>query len=438
MRIFWITAGVVVVLLASALVAGSLWTGSYIRSDSFRNLLTSVTGRVFDANAGFGPLQWTGASVYSETATLEGNAGSALRQVKADQLRAEVNWRAIFSGAWRVEEISIERLDGVWGTPSQPSPGRTTQELTSPGALSSLLPKRFELGLLRIGKADLAFEDVKVSNSSVSVKPDGSGWIFQGNGGDLHLPKVPPLTISTFRAREQGGDFFLTESLFRLGENGKLEASGESSGGGRLQLSWEGIQTGDLLEKEWKKYLSGTLSGNATLRLPLRAIGSARLQDGLLENVPLLATVAEFTGNPAFRRMPLQEVDGDFDYNGGRLSVSRFSAESKGLMRVEGTFVIGQQGELDGTFEIGVTPQTLQWLPGSRERVFKKARNGYLWTDLKMGGTVRHPTENLSPRLLEAMGGAVIDQGENLIKDPSGTAVKGVKGVLDLLRPLVP
>jgi len=437
MRIFWITAGVVVVLIASALIAASLWTGSYIRSDSFRSLLTDVTGKAFDANAGFGPLHWTGASVYSETATLEGNAGSALRQVKADQVRAEINWRAVFSGAWRVEEISIERLNGEW-TPSPPSAERAKKEVQSPAGLASLLPRRFELGLLRIGKADLAFGDIKISNSSISVKPDGSGWVFQGNGGDLHLPEVPPLTINTFRAREQGGDFFLTEGLFRLGANGKLEASGESSGGGRLQLSWEGIQAGDLLEKEWKKRLSGTLSGNAALRFPLQANGTAQLREGLLENVPLLATVAEFTGNPAFRRMPLQEVDGNFEYSGGHLSVSQFSAESKGLMRVEGMFTIGKQGNLDGTFEIGVTPQTLQWLPGSRERVFKKARNGYLWTDLKLGGTVQHPTENLSPRLIGAMGGAVIDQGENLIKDPPGAAVEGVKGVLDLLRPLVP
>ena len=150
------------------------------------------------------------------------------------------------------------------------------------------------------------------------------------------------------------------------------------------------------------------------------------------------ATVADFTGNPAFRRMPLQEISGDFTYENGLLKIKNFSAESKGLLHLEGVATVGQSGELEGHFQIGVTPQTLQWLPGSRKRVFVNTRNGYVWTELTVGGTLAHPTENLSARLAAAMGSAVIEQGAGLIKDVPPAAAEGIKGVLDVLRPFVP
>jgi len=224
----------------------------------------------------------------------------------------------------------------------------------------------------------------------------------------------------------------------RLGDSGKVTASGESSGGGKLQVSWEGVKTADVLSGEWRKRLDGVLSGHAVVTFPDRATGAFQLQDGRLENVPLLATVADFTGNPAFRRMPLQTISGDFTCERGSLQIRNFAAESKGLLRIEGFAILGKSGELDGHFQIGVTPQSLQWLPGSRARVFTTSRNGYVWTDLIVGGTLDNPREDLSTRLAAAMGAQVIDLGTGLIQDPSGAAEKGVKGVLDILQPFVP
>jgi len=438
MRFLWISLGVLFILAVAALVTGSLWMGSYVRSEPFRGLISNATGEVFDAAAVFEPLRWNGSSVYSESAGLQGAPGSALRRLEASQLRAEVNWRAAFSGAWRVEEISMTRLDGEWGPSDKSGAAARPGNMQSPAGLAALLPHRFELGLLKIDNANLAFDGVRISDSALSVRPDGSGWVFQGTGGELRLPWPPVLGITSFRAREQGGALFLTEGQLRVGENGKITASGESSGGGTLQVSWEEVKAADILPEKLRKHLDGTLSGNALVSFPEQVTGTVRMREGRIENVPLLATVADFTGNPSFRRMPLQEVNGDFLYTGGTLQVKNFSAESKGLMRIEGSAVLEKGGGLNGRFQVGVTPQTLQWLPGSRERVFKQARNGYLWTELSVGGTVGHPTENLSARLIEAMGVEAIDRGTNLLKDAPGAATEGVRGVLDILRPLVP
>ncbi len=431
--------------MAGLLVAFSVWFGSYIRSESFRAMIAEKTGNAFDSNAGFSPLRWTGASAYAESATLEGSPSSALKSLNARELRAEMNWRAAFSGSWRVEEITITRLDGEWqlldrnhATPPS-AHGVSATKAVSPSGFFALLPRKFELGILNIGNANLRFGGAEIAGTSVIVKPDGTGWLFEGKGGRFTSTWTPGLEITDFRIREQGKDFFLTQGNLRLGPNGKILLSGESSSGGKLEISWDGISSSDVLKGKWISRLQGILSGNATLAAPDVCKGSVALRDGLLENMPMLATIADFTQNPTFRRMPLQELRGDFAWRNNAWHMSNFAAESKGLLKIEGSVVIGKGGgTLDGDFQIGVTPQTLQWLPGSRERVFTKSHDGYLWTDLKVGGTMDKPTENLSGRLRSAMGGELIERGSELIKNAPDNAVKGVKGVLDILRPLVP
>ena len=90
-----------------------------------------------------------------------------------------------------------------------------------------------------------------------------------------------------------------------------------------------------------------------------------------------------------------------------------------------------------GTLRMGVTPQTLQWLPGSRERVFTVAQNGYVWTDVKIGGSILTPQEDLSARLANALRDEAVHQGRRFIEDLPSAAKDGAKGVLDTLTPLI-
>jgi len=430
------------VFLLSALVAIPAWFGSYIRSEEFRGMLADKTGGAFGSKAGFSPIRWEGSSAYSESATLEGLPTSPLKSLAAREIRAEVNWRAAFSGAWRVEDLTIARLDGEWRKPATDATSPTVGPVSSPPGippvLAGFLPSRFELGSLTVASAGLRFAGAAIAGTTLTIKPDGRGWMFDGKGGRFTSPWTPDLAITDFRLREQGSDFFLTQGNLRLGTSGKIAVSGESAAGGRLLLSWDGVATSDVLKSEWTRRVQGILSGNATLSAPDVCRGVAVLRDARLENIPLLATVADFTKNPSFRRMPLQEVRGEFAWENGNWRVEKFSAESKGLLKVEGSAVIAKEGDLVGTFQIGVTAQTLQWLPGSRERVFTAARDGYLWTDLKLGGTIEKPTENLSERLMAAMGEQIIETGGEIIKNAPASAVDGVRGVLDMLRPLVP
>jgi hypothetical protein len=93
--------------------------------------------------------------------------------------------------------------------------------------------------------------------------------------------------------------------------------------------------------------------------------------------------------------------------------------------------------QIDGTFEVGITPGPLQWLPGSQEKVFTMMRDGYAWTTMRVVGPVSGPREDLSSRLVAAAQGVVVEKVESVATQAVGGAVdtmkKGATGVLDLL-----
>jgi hypothetical protein len=135
--------------------------------------------------------------------------------------------------------------------------------------------------------------------------------------------------------------------------------------------------------------------------------------------------------------MPVQEFSGDYRWFKGDLTLTNLVLESKGLLRVEGTCLIAADGTVDGQLRVGVTPQSLQWLPGSRERVFTVSQNGYLWTNVRLGGTVQNLNEDLSARLVKAARDEVIQQGVRTIEKLPEATKEGVKDVLNILTPLV-
>jgi len=448
----WISLAAVIVALAAGCVLGTVWFNSYLRSSQLLDLIALSTGNAVRADATFKPLQWTGSSAFTEQVTLRGHTGSAVHEASASQVRAELNWRAAFDGVWRIEDLSITQIDADF-TPPEDAPDEALQSAAPRTGLASFLPRQFELGQAKIASANISFGQVRASGLRLRVVPNGAGWMIDGTGGTLISPHLPKLAISSFRARMQGREVFLTESALRIGASGKINASGETGSACFLRSSWEEVNSKDIFDAKLQKYLDGNLSGTAVFRPPGIVQGKVQLRDGRIENVPFLAKVADFTNNPSFRRMPLQEMSTDFYYENGTLKLTGFVAESKGLLRIEGSGQRNASGNIEGSFQIGVTPQTLQWLPGSRERVFTVTRNGYLWTDILVGGTLEHPTENLSARLSSAMGAAIIEQGTNLIKNPvkavesakgllntdSTKAIEGAKGLLNnIIGPLVP
>ena len=448
MRRLWIGLGILVVLLAAGLLGLNFWVQAYLRSAAFRQLVMAKTGESLRADVDSQPFEWSGPSVFSAALTGHGESGAPLESLDAEQVRANIDWQAIFHGAWRVSRIDIVRLDAKVRTAGQQAataaePGPTPEP---PPPKRGLLPNRFELDRVSVQDANVAFGEMgNLRNTALVMQPEGNGWVFDGTGGKLEFPARPTLDVSAFRVRLQQGVVYLTNAALRLGATGALTTSGEV-GGPRgpydLQVQWQNVDAADVLDATWKERLSGTISGEAEILgrtgLPPLTKGKFSLVNGQLAGLPVQKEIAKFTRSPQFDHMPLSELSGDYAMDGVTTTVSNFVAESPGLLRIEGACRIGANGTIDGRFRVGVTSQSLQWLPGSQEKVFTVADRGYLWTDVTIGGTLEQPTEDLSARLARALGEQVIDTGVQILQGAPSDATDAAKKAIDLLSPLIP
>ena len=449
-RAIWISLASVLVLIVLCALVASLMISRFLRSEAFRKLMGAKTGEALYSEASYSPLNWSGPSMFVDSLQATGLEGSIVQSLRADQVRADVNWRAIFQGAWRVDQIQVVSFDATFRPGSiVPKESREVPRAAPRSGIASWLPSRFEVGGLDIGRARLRFrsqrgvEIASLQDAALDIYPDGKGWAIDGKGGLLSVSKLPSLKVVSFRSRTQGDMFFLTDGEFRLGEAGKISASGEFGDNSKLRVQWSQVDVDPFLEEPWRSRLSGVLAGTASIEWPEsgiaagKAVGNFRLTDGVAENIEMLDQVATFTGAPQFRRMPLQEFSGNYEWTRNLLKITNLVAESKGLLRLEGACTIAEGGRLNGSLRVGVTPQTLQWLPGSRERVFTVAQNGYVWTDVRIGGSLQNPQEDLSSRLAAAVRDETISRGRRLIEDIPSAAKDGAKGVIDSLAPLI-
>ncbi|MFZ0708633.1 MAG: hypothetical protein WAM53_01205 [Terrimicrobiaceae bacterium] len=447
-RIFWVVPTVAILLAAVAAVTISVWMGRFLRSEAFSELIGTETGEALGSKVVYGPLRWTGSSLFVDSIQVTGLQGSKVEALRADQVRADVNWRAAFQGVWRLERVQVVSFEGSF-RPGSNEPPADTPPPAARGGVAAWLPTRFELGQMDIAQARMRFRGIddleiaSVEGSALRVHPDGAGWSIDGTGGVLTLAKIPALNVVSFRSRAQGDFFFLTDSQFRLGETGKISASGEFAKNSKLRVEWSQVDVTPFLDASWRSRLTGVVDGTAMIEWPEsglaagKATGSFRLTEGLAQNVELLDRVATFTGAPQFRRIPLQEISGSYQWANGNLQITNLVAESKGLLRLEGNCTIDAGGSVNGALRVGVTPQTLQWLPGSRERVFTVAQGGYVWTDVKISGSLQDLREDLSSRLAAAMKDETIQQGVRAIQEIPNAARGGTQGVLDALAPLI-
>ena len=380
-RAIWISLASVLVLIVLGALTVSLIVSQFLRSEAFRKLMGAKTGEALYSEASFSPLSWSGSSMFVDSLQATGLEGSIVQSLRADQVRADVNWRAIFQGAWRVDQIQVVSFDATF-RPGSIIPKESMEGSRPPPrtGITSWLPTRFEVGELDIGRARLHFrsqrgaEMASLQNTALDIYPDGAGWAIDGKGGLLSVSKLPALKVVSFRSRTQGDMFFLTNGEFRLGETGKISASGEFSDNSKLRVEWSQVDIDPFLEEPWRSRLAGFLAGSASIDWPEsgitagRAVGNFRLTDGVAENIEMLDQVATFTGAPQFRRMPLQELSGNYEWTRNLLKITNLVAESKGLLRLEGACTIAEGGRLNGSLRVGVAPQTIRLRVGAVHR----------------------------------------------------------------------
>lgn len=431
------------VLLVIGFFVGTAWFNSFLRSDRFRTMISGATSKALKAEASFAPMSFSGSTVFADGFVAKGTTAAFFSELQVDQVRADLNLLGVLDRAWQIDSVEVQRVQLALGGERQPVPESPAAAPGAPArARSSWLPDHVDLRRAEVRQMDVTWGGApgrmgSLEGAMLTLTPtDAGGWNITAKGGVLEQAGAPVLALDEVRLRYQSPTIFVTSAELKSGGAGTVSISGEvdPESAGDLLVRLQGIDVSPFLPPDWRKKLTGKLRGEARARfdLPWRGdglelSGTAGLSEGQLTALPVLDKIAAFTRTQQFRQVNFTRFEGKFTHRGDRTVVTDFLAESEGLVRMEGSFTV-EGGRIDGTFDVGVTPSSLQWLPGSRERVFTDSRGGYLFTPMRVTGPVDDMTEDLSPRLIGAAADTLIHGVEDAIKDP--------KRALEMLIPL--
>ncbi len=437
-KILGIGAIATVVLLVVAVIGARWWLANYLQGEKFRKLISEKTSAAMHARGEYLPLHWQGSAASSEGFYATGLPGSPLEEVRADMLRADLDWSGVFQKKFRVDGMEIQRLKVRFISPTP-----ATQALPMGTALSSPATQgvRVELGPIRVQEANLQWPmsggaKGMLRRSSLVLMSRDNDWCASVTGGELAMADWPVLRIEKAQLRSRAETLYVIDSLARLANGGIVSASGEVHFDGAKDFNatvrFDDVPAANWLPEDWRGKLVGQARGESRVRGRLEqsggpaAEGTIALLNGRLQALPVLDKIAIFTQTEQFRCVDLHKATAEFSWKDGRLDVKKLLMESTGLLRVEGGCVVEKE-TIDGTFDVGVSADTLRWLPGARGRVFTVDRGGYLWTKVKLTGPLKNVKEDLSDRLIVAAGKEVFEGTKNTLE-------KGAQMLFDLLK----
>jgi hypothetical protein len=434
------TGGVLAVLALAGVMAVKSWVNSYLRSPEFRKQIAARTAEHLQAEVDIEPIGFDTTEFFCGGLRGQGARDAKFSDIKVENVRGEFRlpgvWRMIFGDKkFRVESVDVQRVDVNFF--------ENRLALTVPRPEKK--DKMTEIGRIAVRELRVAWQGGSVSGLGVIAKPVEGGWQLTGDGGRAKQNGLPDMDIVALRVVHKEPSLFLQDSRLHC-EGGDITVTGEVTEKEKVDLQFKvaGVNVTPLLPEDWRARLHGRVNGDGRVQISLRdgppvppvVTGHAELAQGVLETLPVLNKIADFTKTDRFRRLVLNQVRGDYRYDQNGLSITNLVVESERLILVKGSFTV-RNGEIDGTFDLGITPGPLQWLPGSQDKVFSAVRDGYAWATMHVVGPVHSPREDLTARLYAAAEAAVVQKVGDTATQAVGGAVdtvkKGATGVFDLL-----
>ena len=392
-------------LVALAVVgfAGYLAVRSYLHSNKFRVLVGEETSKALEAEGEFEPFEWRGNSMYSKSFAANGREDAFFSRLKAHEIRAKVDLAGVRRGVWAVPNVEINRFDFVLsndriaGEPAVGDRGDAAAEGTGSGGggmFSRWIPSEVEIQEVKVKEVnfDVVMEALraKARGIRVAMTPTSAadGYAIAGTSGTLTADGYPDFSIDNFNLRTGEEHLYLDHAAMRFFGSAKVQLSGDASLGDRDNLLLNGVLSGldlsDVLPEDWVKKLKGTVNGKFKLETApgadggLVSTGTLKLKGGSLEAMPVLQRVDKFAGTTRFRKLNFSKVEVEFEKRAGELELRQVLFDSAGLGCLKGKMRQAGDGGPEGIYMLGVSPDTIQWIPVGRkqviEQVFRKDR----------------------------------------------------------------
>ncbi|HJT79628.1 MAG TPA: hypothetical protein VJ719_00405 [Chthoniobacterales bacterium] len=421
----WLIVATLLVTVVIGIIGARFAILSYLKSERFRQQVSAAVSRQLKAEGEFMPFQVADSTVFSDGFAAQSGGKAFFSTLKADQIRAVVNWRKLFQRSVQIDDVSIEQVAIRF-------PDRSPATAPQPAIAEVQPARRVSRWKVAVDKASVNRSSWRwgnnpetagaITDSAFTMTPDGNAWLIAATGGKVSQTGWPDLSIDSAQLRYRPAALFVNEAVLRS-QTGRIRVTGEVDYNktANLQATIEDLPVAPLLTPDWRFRLKGKLGGSVRTIAsfsgePLHLDGTLRLTEGQLEALPVLEQIATFTRTERFKRVNLSKASVSFNRDGKILTAKDLLLESEGLMRVEGAFTV-VDGNIDGLFQVGVTAASLQWLPGSQARVFTIAHDGYNWTTVRVTGPAAHPKEDLTARLAAAAAGEILQSTQDTILD---------------------
>ncbi|MFT5467308.1 MAG: hypothetical protein ACI8UO_002412 [Verrucomicrobiales bacterium] len=465
----------------------------YLQSEDFNTLIAGEASKVLRADATLEQVSWNGqaSSVFVRNFEATGYEDSAFSTLRIHGFEANFQLtlghirECIRDGAWKIPSIVVNKLEfefdekrqpGTWeaaqsratgpavAVAPEPEPKPESAAPKKRSLLERLLPQDVEFDNIHVRGVDLLWRDAgkshRVAGMSLLISPAGADDVYKivspaemtlgpaQPNGYIDIAGLPRLEVQklNFRCNPKSKEFFVDHgAATTLG--GTLDMNGEMTLGDESDLNLTanllGVDLHQFIPEDWQKRFLGTADVRATIEGDFdntQTHGNIEINQGVIQAIPALDTLAEATKTERFRRIALNTASANFSRNNEQLLIHDIFLQSDGLGRLQGSLGVEEGERLDGELNFGVVPGVFRFQLADylQAKLFKDVRDNHHWTKIKIKGTVAEPRHDLDEQLIAAVQGAAGDVGEDLLKlliDPEGADLENK--VEDLAKDLL-
>ena len=383
----------------------------YVESDSFRLAMQEETSKgLHFPQARYAPMRRTSALTAHSDSFKADNGQKAMKSLDAHGVSATFDPWGVFLRQWRLDDVHVES-GNVEIQIYEPQP----EAVKAKPWFAIFLPNRVYLKKIQSDHANITWrfrgERAGFFATQLLITPNGRDFEYVASGGRLKMAVLPDLDLRHTHV-------LITKTLLTLYD---LDLASDSRGAEKIQAqgraglgqdksidvkaSFNSVPIRQWLPAEWKGRLQGSVFGviHWTGKDPKLESSSGeaslRIDNGRVDDVPLLDKLAELSRKKSFERFDLNECSLNFAWRYPEIDIKDIAIEQKDKFRIEGDISVNRR-LLRGTLKLGLTREYLDWLPNPEE-VFSRRSNGYLWTDVHLSGTIGEPRQDLSQRIIK-------------------------------------
>ncbi len=445
---------------------------AFLGSEGFREEVSEQVSAELGTEGEFGKFTWSGMDGKNESFDAAGDG--LIESVKVEDIAFDVKMDFIKRDKIRVKNI---RVRSVYAEVDLRKPFEKIElPKKEKGFIASLLPEEIEILDAEVSniraKVITNSGDFKLGRLHVVAQKEGAKYELQIDNGLLELPfpMLKSARLTSGKLTQFDDEIYIDDvklNVFGSGElvlNGVADLSPTASKLYDVDGKLTGLRCSDVVPGDWQRHLTGEVKG--TFKIIPRSgnepkiTGHIDILDGQLKALPLLDTMAQYFSED-YRTVDFQEFSCDVEKYRDTYGLKNLKLVSAGLIQVEGDLEIDGE-KLDGAFDVGIPAKNLLALPGAKDNVFKRGKDGLYWTRVEVGGVIGAVTNDLKDRMIQAAidagfsellnitpdaakkiieggleNGVPVKQIQGLLNDDKGLVKEGLKGAADAAKGLL-